>query len=831
MEERKEHMISPTISGKRTAGITFRVAHFLSPTVTSDDGEVPSRTISPHDLKFNFSKKQSVKVKFPGWKQPPKDWGAWVERMYSLHHFRWKRAGICDAIMNSTHIIHRNNELIHGFAEKWCPDTNTFLFPWGETTITLEDVMIIGGYSVLGDPVFSPIESPESEEVEKKLLDARSELNQTAAKKACQGGWLKKFMNSGSEIEHEAFLALWLSRFVFPTKSCDDTIGRHVLNIAIHLARGTKIALAPAVLASLYANLSEMKRALVISGSKRLQKNGKGTKKDEILEVSISAPFQLVQIWTWERFVSLRPNPLPFETDQPRFAKWHNLRLKDIGDVKLSIEKAGDLFLWRPYAVGSKSLLVPHGIYKEEARWLTVGSSIDEEQEVLLRWLTISELVGIDSNCIEQYLPHRVAMQFGLDQDVPGPVARVNSSQIMAWENYNREIRDGRLYVPSRLFESDVTTRYLQWWKNCRIVSSCNPVKTNALGVNSNQKGLNNKMQSSLLENSTKKRKKISELEKSSNKKKRISKCSKSSSGKNLKDGAVLSSVFSSKSNDEEMPLSALLEKSAKRRKKISKLEKSSNKSRKILKLLKISTKKNLKDNTVASSGFSHKCNKGRPHPEYTDGCHQIRQLPTNASGRKNKGPNVITLTGSDFKKAFGNQMRPNSTQKVVESENGSAKDKNLENGGAKKVVGSTGFLSSSEKKLNDRDAVVGSGCHNHKEMPYTDASGIKDKGSNMINLAGLEHKNATFADEMRPDSMRKMVESEKGRSSKRGSECEDQVTSADSKNKFINSNTKNGRKCRLDALKDLLIQWETHCSNLERIVAEYRRNHAHVRT
>jgi hypothetical protein len=31
--------------------------------------------------------------------------------------------------------------------------------------------------------------------------------------------------------------------------------------------------------------------------------------------------------------------------------------------------------------------------------------------------LRVSELVGFDA--IEQYLPHRVAMQFGMDHDVP----------------------------------------------------------------------------------------------------------------------------------------------------------------------------------------------------------------------------------------------------------------------------------------------------------------------------------------------------------------------------------------------------------------------------
>ncbi|KAG5546525.1 hypothetical protein RHGRI_018642 [Rhododendron griersonianum] len=89
---------------------------------------------------------------------------------------------------------------------------------------------------------------------------------------------------------------------------------------------------------------------------------------------------------------------------------------------------------------------------------------MDEDFESFARFLRpcelvnlrIFELVGFDS--LERYLPHRVAMQFGMDQDLPGLVPRFNDIPEVAWENYNRPIKDGRLYVPSRLYKSDVTT-------------------------------------------------------------------------------------------------------------------------------------------------------------------------------------------------------------------------------------------------------------------------------------------------------------------------------------------------------------------------------------
>lgn len=74
-----------------------------------------------------------------------------------------------------------------------------------------------------------------------------------------------------------------------------------------------------------------------------------------------------------------------------------------------------------------------------------------------------SKLLGLD--CIEQYLPHHVAMQFGMDQDLPARVARVNESCWITWKYYSKPITNATLYISSRFFEADGTTRYLEWWK------------------------------------------------------------------------------------------------------------------------------------------------------------------------------------------------------------------------------------------------------------------------------------------------------------------------------------------------------------------------------
>ncbi|KAK2639622.1 hypothetical protein Ddye_027417 [Dipteronia dyeriana] len=214
--EREELMVSRSGEGEPT----MRAAHFLQPTVTSIEGQVfelPSSCFSSLPHKFE-PKNWPLKLEFHGCSSPQQGWKIWVGKMASLHESTWKKAGIYEAILNSTYSIQRNHDLVLGLAEKWCSETKSFIFSWGEGTITLED-MIIFGYSVLGSSVLSPLETGELTKTEEKLELTRIEIRRTAGRKVDYNLWRKKFMDSGSEIEHEALLVFWLSRFVFPVSS------------------------------------------------------------------------------------------------------------------------------------------------------------------------------------------------------------------------------------------------------------------------------------------------------------------------------------------------------------------------------------------------------------------------------------------------------------------------------------------------------------------------------------------------------------------------------------------------------------------------------------
>ncbi|XVF77516.1 hypothetical protein PTKIN_Ptkin14bG0050800 [Pterospermum kingtungense] len=431
VEERTELMVSP--AGKN---LKLRNAHFITPSIglgPVDEklvANVPSNCLSSLPTTFE-PKKWPLEVNFCGWRYPQRNWETWVSKMASLHESTWKKAGIFEAIMNSMYKIERNNDFVFGVAEKWCHETQSFVFSWEEMRDTWE-----------------------------KLEDARKEFIQGSSKKVHHSPWMRKFMNSDSQIEHEAFLALWLSRFVLPT--CYDVVVKSVFPIAIHLARGTRIALAPAVLANIYRDLSWLKQNIVASTQLESNCNDQNIE----LAITISSPLTLVQVWVWERFLDFRPKPNLIESGEPRLALWHGLKCK-VQNVRSVLDSAKERFDWRPYVWKITNWDGPK-FCGDKAMWICIDSSLEDENLLsFARCLRASELVGLD--CIEQYLPHRVALQFGMDQDIPGLVPRSNDSPEIAWSDYNKSADGDKLYIPSRLFKADVTTRYSDWWKQSML--------------------------------------------------------------------------------------------------------------------------------------------------------------------------------------------------------------------------------------------------------------------------------------------------------------------------------------------------------------------------
>ncbi|OMP04445.1 hypothetical protein COLO4_09640 [Corchorus olitorius] len=393
-------------------------------------------------------------VEIKGWHVPQKGWEEWVDRMAGKYGALWNLTGICDAILSSRYELRSSKDLLLGLVEFWCPETNTFVFPWGEATVTLEDVMILGGFSTLGESVRRPLEG-NLVKIEEEMGKKRSILTRNKSKKASHSSWIQHFMGEEErEYEHVAFLSLWLSRYVFPSLP-EKVVSKDVFPVAIHLSSNTRIALAPAVLASLYKNLTLLKNQAMSSRQ----------------EIIVSGPMQILQLWAFERFPSLGPKiPNTLNPGEPRVARFHRLNAKISLQLVESVLRLADNFRWRPYIAYLENWGHPSYYKDNSSGWSTFNcNESDEDLKSFARCLITSVLVGID--CKEEYLPHRVAMQFGFDQDLPAafPVSSIS------WEN-------ALFAVPPMSFEPCVSLRYSNWWKKCDLAR-----KEALRGINRNQ--------------------------------------------------------------------------------------------------------------------------------------------------------------------------------------------------------------------------------------------------------------------------------------------------------------------------------------------------------
>ncbi|XP_038899616.1 LOW QUALITY PROTEIN: uncharacterized protein LOC120086874 [Benincasa hispida] len=425
---------------------TQRVARFLKPCATSSD-EAESVSARAHLLFEEMSSRQlgwPKKVNFQGWACPQKNWDKWVEKLEVRHSFMWKRIGIYDAIMGSCYDIRRNKEIVLGLVEFWCSEMNTFVFPWGEATITLEDEMILGGFSVLGEPIKKHVTTKDLMIVVDALLKRKSAISKGKSKKCTHGAWMKHFMENenGSEVEHAGFLSYWLSRYVFPLPT-RETVSKDVFPIAAHLAGGTQMALAPAVLAGLYNNLSLLKEKALSSFD------------DD--EITVIASFRLVLLWASEHFPRLvQKPPNVLKPGEPRAARWYKVINKIDKSVIDPIFLSGQCFQWRPYAADISNW--NHSSYYRAEEHLEIDSEeFDQNLQCYLICMTMCYLVGLD--CREKYMPHRVTMQFGIDQDLPGEFSGLVFGP-----------KDVCFFVPPRSFEPGISLKYFNWWKNSEFI-------------------------------------------------------------------------------------------------------------------------------------------------------------------------------------------------------------------------------------------------------------------------------------------------------------------------------------------------------------------------
>ncbi|KAF0921642.1 hypothetical protein E2562_011389 [Oryza meyeriana var. granulata] len=182
--------------------------------------------------------------------------------------------------------VRRGEGTLVQLAAFWSGDTNTFMFPWDEATVTLEDMAVLGGLPLFGKPVRARLPDAVLGDVD-ALKAVRSALNGSTYKKPTYAGWAKYFLErpqeeeatgggetAGGLIEHGAFLAMWLSLFVFAAPPFD-----------------------------------------VVRPQEAFQ---------------MRAPMHILLLWVWERFPELRPDmasttPGTDARRVPRATRWHDV--------------------------------------------------------------------------------------------------------------------------------------------------------------------------------------------------------------------------------------------------------------------------------------------------------------------------------------------------------------------------------------------------------------------------------------------------------------------------------------------------------------------------
>ncbi|XP_034570541.1 uncharacterized protein [Setaria viridis] len=463
----------PVVPAADPSGRSVRLVYTLLPGA-EPFARLPALPSPPRDPGPVLARSGAL-AEFRGWPGGrSKLWRRWVDKLQPRHEVLWRDLGILDAILTTTYRVWRDEGALLQLAAFWSAATSTFVFPWGEATVTLQDVAALAGLPLVGGPVRAPV--PEELEKEVGALEAvRVVLNQSKNRKPSYGVWVKHFLNRapdkeasaaggrGDLEEHGAFLSMWLSRFVLPSPPL-DVVQSATFPIAVRLARGQSVALAPAALASIYSDLSALKRRL-------------GLHKRKEPPFGVSAPMQILQLWVWERFPELRPKMVssraPDVVGMPSVARWHNVR--NVLDTKYvyRVLMSPKEFEWRPYGSSSVALQPKTG-----GCWVR-GQDITRSKALLsfARCLRACELVGM--NCIERYRPHRVARQLGFYQDVPGNVVRVNSRWEKAWESYNVEAKHLAFVVPNH--KPGVTVKYAQWWEP--YSSACATAVANAVNT------------------------------------------------------------------------------------------------------------------------------------------------------------------------------------------------------------------------------------------------------------------------------------------------------------------------------------------------------------
>ncbi|PQM35336.1 uncharacterized protein Pyn_23655 [Prunus yedoensis var. nudiflora] len=323
--------------------------------------------------------------------------------------------------------IHIEAKMLRHVVWRWSAATHTFVCSWGEFTPTLEDVENISRLPVCGHR--SPFDIALTPEEIDKLAVLRRGAPTSPSTLLRFSNWIQYFgdANRQGPCRLAAFIALWLGRFIL----CDfsqDCLHERVFPLALAIARGNTIPLAPMFLGHLYLLLDQT----------------------QLLEKTHPEPW----VFLWERLKGLDVHSLPHS---------HAMKLADWGKGSYMRDSLPIVCRWfkRMQRKGQNFLKLLDSVenFVFVSFYADVGDTVDVPvaipQGSQFRKYALLNVAPIPSPTLGDrrseisvtYSPHRVRRQLGLDQGVPS--------------NPNHDDP----FVLHRIF-----------WSNDHIPSNCRPV-------------------------------------------------------------------------------------------------------------------------------------------------------------------------------------------------------------------------------------------------------------------------------------------------------------------------------------------------------------------
>ncbi|KAH1240879.1 hypothetical protein GmHk_07G018620 [Glycine max] len=199
-----------------------------------------------------------------------RDYLPWLDRVEQAYEDFWKTYGIFDLIQFSRSGPEYRPEMLIAAMHFFKSSTNTFQFKCGMMTPTLLDVAALTGLRPSGE-TYDPTNSSDNI----KLVYKENTFSKYIAE---HKGPVEEEV---SDEEHVAFLTLWLSHYVFCTKSLQ--VAKRFIPMALQIHEGQNFGFGRLLLAVLYESLGE--------ACDDLKKSKDGS------SFLVSGPMWLLQLW------------------------------------------------------------------------------------------------------------------------------------------------------------------------------------------------------------------------------------------------------------------------------------------------------------------------------------------------------------------------------------------------------------------------------------------------------------------------------------------------------------------------------------------------------